>query len=124
MNIVVNEGESLELTWEQFKTDKQGAIIKIERLSILIKRKQNTLFGHLIRSGETDKILREVSIGDDEHKITRVWAHKKRVGKPRDNWVVQTRNRVSNSLLGGEKFNENNATHHEIVIAAAHERTF
>ena len=89
---------------------------------MLIKRKQNTLFGHLVRTGEAGNILREASIGEDENKITRVWAHKKRPGKPRDNWLIQTRNRVSITILG-EKFNGYNATHHDIIIATAHERT-
>ena len=122
-NIVMNSGDNLDITWEQFKTEKQGANVKIERLSILIKKKQNTLLGHLIRTDEQDGIMREVSIGTDPLKVSRVTASKRRVGRPRQNWVVETRNRVS-LIFNEQPFDDNNALHHANLVTAATNRSF
>ena len=119
----MNSGEDLDITWEQFKTEKQGANIKIERLSVLIKKKQNTLMGHLIRTGEQDGIMREVSIGTDPLKVSRVTANKRRVGRPRQNWVVETRNRVS-VIFNEQPFDDKNPLHHDGLVAAAANRLF
>ena len=81
-NIIMNNGEDLDINWEQFKTEKTGAKERIIRISEMIKKKQNTLLGHLIRAETWDETLREVSIGQEMGKIKRVWAYKKRVGKP------------------------------------------
>ena len=118
----MNKGENFEITWEQFKVEKTGATEKIKRISTMIKNKQNTLLGHLIRADNWDQSLREVSIGLDNEKITRTWAHKKRVGKPREYWVTETRNRISREIIGCN-FNENNDAHNEILINAAKEKT-
>merc|ERR1711966_485601 len=99
-NIIMNKGENFEITWEQFKVEKTGATEKIKRISTMIKNKQNTLLGHLIRADNWDQSLREVSIGLDNEQITRVWTHKKRVGKAREYWVTETRNRISREIIG------------------------
>ena len=122
-NIVMNSGENLDITWEQFKVEKQGANVKIERLSILLEQKQKTLMGHLIRTGEQDGIMREVSIGTDPNKISRITTNKRRVGRPRQNWVVEARNRVSLEF-NEQPFDDKNSMHHANLITAANGRKF
>ena len=79
--------------------------------------------GHLIRTGEQDGIMREVSIGTDPQKISRVTADKRRVGRPRQNWVVETRNRVS-MIFNEQLFDDKKLEHHATLVSAAVNRRF
>ena len=67
--------------------------------------------------------MREISIGTDPNKVSRVTTNKRRVGRPRQNWVVETRDRVSLEF-NGQIVDDKNNPHHANLVTAANERKF
>ena len=85
-NIILNNGEDLNIDWQEFIRAKDYSEIKyIEKLSDYVMRQQNKLFGHIIRSERFD-LVRQPALDNDmkqPHQLNR------RVGKPRMGWISE-----------------------------------
>ena len=77
------------------------------------------LLGHILRSSNDDP-MRQVSFLP--HSASRVGYGKKRVGKPRQNWLHHTKRFVYEQVLGYHNFDEH--TDDNCVYAAAMSRSF
>ena len=77
-NIAANKGEDLTISWQQFKTIKTDAKEKVQAVSLLLRKRQEKLLGHLIRA-EINEPMRMVSITQTLERPQELY---KRVGIP------------------------------------------
>ena len=118
-NIIANKGSNLDISWNQFIGQNKSAQIKIKPISELIKKRQETLLGHIIRTDEEDP-MREATLNKEGTRLTK---EKKRVGRPRENWTYETANRKCIELTG-EDLDWNNEEQMITIISDALMRNF
>ena len=118
-NIIANKGSNLNITWNHFLGQNKSAKVKIRPISELIKKRQETLLGHIIRTDEDDP-MRTVTLNSEGTRLTKT---KKRVGRPRENWTYETANRKCIELTG-EDLDWNNEEQMITIISDALMRNF
>jgi len=124
MNLALNDATALNITWEQFKIQKEVANQKYKATKLvgdLILERQETLLGHILRLDHTD-LMRKVTC--DDH-LRRPYQLYKRVGGPRSNWYDDNLNRVFQKLDSEHgNFEHGNPVHINLVKQAAWDRKF
>ena len=93
---------------------------KICRFSEFHMQRRAKLLGHILRSSNTDP-LRQVSC--EPNTANRVDYGRKRVGKPRQNWLHHTKKYIYENILNGHNYEESKLEDNR-VYAAATRRTF
>ena len=85
VEIMLNKGEDLDITWDEFMRANDMAKAKhFTRLSETVMRRQNTMLAHMIKADATD-LLRGLTMTDGLQQ----WARSpKRAGLPRVKWMA------------------------------------
>ena len=97
MNLALNEVQDENVTWEQFKVQKElegGRYKTMKLVGDLILERQTTLLGHIIRLPIED-LMRMVSFNSDLKKPEQLY---KRTGAPRLNWIDDNLQRAWNVI--------------------------
>ena len=120
INIILNKGTDINVTWQEFinanRFDKPKTIVK---LSDYVMNQQNTLLGHVIRADPLDP-MRQPTINND---LQVPGIFKKRVGRPRLNWVYENCKWVFKKQFN-EDYDCNDPEHIERLKNEAKERKF
>jgi len=120
INIILNKGTDINIPWQEFITanrfDKPKYVVK---LSDYVMNQQNTLLGHVIRADPLDP-MRQPTINND---LQVPGVFKKRVGRPRLNWVYENCKWVYKKQFN-EDYDCNNPEHIEKLRNEALERKF
>lgn len=95
-NIVLNGGQDLELTWEQFIL--LGNALRVVPVGDIILGRQQKILSHVMRADRADPMF-EVSFTEDMFIKT---LSSKRVGRPRQHFIQETMNRVYWNLYSRE----------------------
>jgi hypothetical protein len=124
VNLLINEVDPLEITWEQFKVDKatQNEDYKATKLvGDLILERQLTLLGHVLRRDQSN-LMRKVTC---DEQLRRPYQLYKKTGHPRTNWTDDNILRAHN-LHGknSEIFDKDNQTHILAIKKAAKDYKF
>ena len=93
---------------------------RVQRFSEFHSKRKAKLMGHNLRTDRDDP-LRQIPFQPDS--AYRVSYGKKRVGKPRQNWIHQTKKYVYETVLGHWAYNEENAQD-DRVLNCARDRKF
>jgi len=124
MNLALNDATALNITWEQFKIQKEVANQRYKATKLvgdLILERQETLLGHILRLDHTD-LMRKVTC---DEQLRRPYQLYKRVGGPRSNWYDDNLNRVFKKLDSENgNFEHGNPVHINLVKQAAWDRIF
>ena len=93
------------------------------KLSDKLQLKQNKLFGHILRSNNDDPI-RQITFLPDT--ATPNIPNKKRVGKPRQNWIISTAKYVYENVLfkNQGRIYQNTQDINDQILQAAKDRIF
>ena len=79
---------------------------KVQRFSLFHANRKAKLMGHIARTENNDP-LRQITFQADT--AYRIQYGKKRVGKPRQNWIHQTKKYIYTQKLGYTSYQEENA---------------
>jgi len=124
MNLAINDAESLNITWEQFKIQKEVADQKYKATKLvgdLILERQERLLGHILRLDQHD-LMRKVTCDEN---LQRPYQLYKRTGGPRSNWYEDNLNRVFKRTANVEgNFDHDNVEHINFMKEAACNRLF
>jgi len=124
MNLAINDASALNVTWEQFKIQKEVAHEHYKATKLagnLILERQEILLGHVLRL-DSSNLMRHVTCNDQLRRPCQLY---KRTGAPRSNWFDDNMNRVFTRLdIGNGPFNYNNPEHVESMKQAAMNRLF
>ena len=124
MNLAINDATALNITWSQFKIQKEVANEDYKATKLvgdLILDRQEILLGHALRRDNTN-LMRHVTCNSE---LRRPYQLYKRTGAPRSNWYEDNMNRVYAKFGNNDgNFDYNNPTHVEIIKNAAYNRQF
>ena len=124
MNLAINSATSLNITWEQFKIQKEVANEDYKATKLvgdLILDRQEILLGHVLRR-DTSNLMRKVTCNN---QLRRPYQEYKRTGHPRSNWYEDNMNRAYNKFGNNDGcFDYTKPEHVEIIKNAAESRLF
>ena len=126
MNLAINDATDLNLTWEQFKTQKEVANKHYKATKLvgdLILERQETLLGHILRLDDND-LMRTVTCNS---QLRRPYQLYKRTGAPRLSWFDDNINLVFNKFNECDEyveFDHNNPDHVTLIKEKAETDNF
>ena len=119
MNLVLNEVSIDEITWSQFKVEKElegGNYKCVKLLGDLVLDRQMILLGHIIRRDQED-FMKQVSFDDNSNKRQQLY---KRTGAPRLNWIDDSIQRAHYLIRTDDsEYDYKNDQHRKNIIEAA-----
>ena len=124
MNLALNEADDLNISWNQFKVQKEMLNENYKSAKLvgdIILERQQTLLGHVLRM-DTNDLMRQVTCDEN---LQRPYALRKKTGGPRLNWWDDNINRAfMNHGNGDAAFDVNNPEHVELIKKAADDYKF
>jgi len=126
MNLAINDANNLNITWEQFRIQKEVANQHYKATKLvgdLILERQETLLGHVLRLEDND-LMRTVTCNN---QLRRPYQLYKRTGATRLNWFDDNINRVFNKFNGADEyveFDHTNQEHVALIKEKAYNREF
>ena len=119
MNLVLDEISDADITWSQFKVQKElegGNYKCVKLVGDLVLDRQMILLGHIIRRDQ-DNFMKQVSFDDNIDKKQQLY---KRSGAPRLNWIDDNIQRAHHLIrTDNSEFDRRNEQHKKNIIAAA-----
>ena len=101
-NVVADTKENITSNWQQILQNRNNKERQIKLVSEVIEDRQTKLLGHILRSNDGDP-MKQVCFNNEGYQHL---YEKRRVGRPRVNWVRQTMKRTFNKMYEDEVYME------------------